>query len=373
MPVAAELTTRAAVLHEVGAPLAIEEVAVEAPHSDEVLIRIQASGVCHSDLSVVRGEFKTPLPAVLGHEGAGVVESVGTGVTNVVPGDHVLILFRAACRNCQMCAVGRPALCAQGARLRQDGTLVDGTTRLRLGHEPVYHFSGASTFAQLAVVPAVAVVPVPKQLPLSRLALIGCAVMTGVGAVFNAAELKPGTAAVVIGCGGVGLSAVQACAIAGAATIIAADLSEPRLQRARELGATHTVCVPEHDLVDEARILTDGVGVDYAFETAGTVGTLELAMAVIRPGGTAVAVGVPALGKQIAFDVAPFVVGEKVLKGCLYGSANFQRDIPHLLALYESGRLDLDAMVGREVRLDEVNEALNGLEHEALARTIIRM
>jgi S-(hydroxymethyl)glutathione dehydrogenase/alcohol dehydrogenase len=196
--------------------------------------------------------------------------------------------------------------------------------------------------------------------------------MTGVGAVFNAARLTPGSVAVVIGCGGVGLSAIQGCVLAGAAAVVAVDLNERRLDLARQLGATHAVCAPQ-DLQAAVHEITGGRGVDYAFETAGTTKTLEQAMAVLRPGGTAVAVGVPPLGKQIAFEAAPFIVTEKVLVGCLYGSSNFQRDIPLLLDLYESGRLDLDSMVGQEVGLEHVNEALAGLEHEALGRTVIRM
>jgi Zn-dependent alcohol dehydrogenase len=364
---------RAAVLREPGTDLTIEQVTIEEPGADEVLLRIAAAGVCHSDLSVVRGEFATPLPAVLGHEGAGIVESVGANVTHVAPGDHALILFRAACGSCRMCRIGRPALCDQGARLRRDGVLVDGRPRYSLAGEPVHHFSGASTFAELAVVPAAAVIAVPKKFPLSSLAVVGCAVLTGTGAALNAAQVQPGSVAVVIGCGGVGLSAVQGCSIAGAAAVVAVDLNERRLELAAELGATHTVCSPAQDARVEVEKLTEGMGADYALETAGTTRTLALALELIRPGGTAVAVGVPPLGSQLTLELPPFVVTEKVLKGCFYGTSNFARDVPLLLALYESGRLDLDAMIGREVELGDINAALDALERDALARTIIRM
>lgn len=363
----------AAVLWQTGSPLEISEIEIDEPRDDEVMVRLIASGVCHSDLSVMRGEFSTPLPAVLGHEGAGVVEAVGADVSHVSAGDHVLVVFRAACGTCRMCRIGRPALCAQGARLRQTGTLLDGSTRFQLDGERIHHFSGASTFAEVTIVPASAVVLVPRKFPLSRLALVGCAVLTGTGAALNTAQVSPGSVAVVIGCGGVGLSAIQGCAIAGAAAVVAVDLDERRLELAAELGATHTICGRDQDVAAAVMAITDDFGADYALETAGTIQTLELALAVIRPGGIAVAVGVPPLGSQISIEIPRYVVTEKQLRGCFYGTSNFAVDIPRLLALYQSGRLNLDRMVGREVALSQVNEALDALERDALARTIIRL
>jgi S-(hydroxymethyl)glutathione dehydrogenase/alcohol dehydrogenase len=359
---------RAAVLREPGEPLTIERLQLAAPGPEEVLVRIEASGVCHSDLSLAKGNLSGPLPIVLGHEGAGVVEEIGPGVTGVEVGDHVVLLFRAACGKCRMCEIGRPALCPQGARLRKEGTMVDGTTRLSRDGETVYHYSGASSFAERAVVPLSAVVRVPSELPLVELSVVGCAVMTGVGAVFNAAGLEPGSHAMVIGCGGVGISAVQGAAIAGASTILAVDLNPDRLELARKLGATHTVVASEADPVEVATELE----IDYAFDTAGAIATMRTAVASIRPGGTAVAIGVPPLSQMLEVDAAALVVTEKTLRGCFYGSSEFRRDVPLLLDLYRSGRLDLNSMVGEEVGLDDVNGALRGLETDALARTVIR-
>lgn len=364
---------RAAVLHEQGAPLALEQVEVEPPREGEVLVRLRAAGVCHSDLSVARGAFPAALPCVLGHEGAGVVEEVGPGVRDVAPGDHVVMLYRAACGRCRYCVSGRPSLCPQGAELRRSGMLVDGSARYRIGNRTIHHFCAASTFAEYAVVPERGVMAVARDVPFEVLAVVGCAVMTGVGAVFNAAAVAPGESVAVIGCGGVGLSAVQGAAIAGATEIVAIDRQPEALELARALGATRTVRVPDEDALAAAREAGGGDGVDHALETAGSAPTIRLALDLLRPGGRAVAVGIPPHGVELSYDAAPFVVSEKTLRGCMYGSCNFRIDLPRVLSLYAAGRLRLDALVGRELTLDEVDEALVGLEQGGVARTVIRL
>jgi Zn-dependent alcohol dehydrogenase len=364
--------TRAAVLYEGGQPLVVEELELEEPRAGEVLVRVVAAGVCHSDLSIARGRLNTPLPAVLGHEGAGVVEAVGPGVANVEVGDHVAFLYRAACGDCAYCYQGLPALCAQGVRLRVDGTLVDGTTRFTTRDgRPVHHFSGVSAFAERTVLPATAVAAVPKALSLETLAIVGCAVMTGAGAVLNAARMRAGAQAVVFGCGGVGLSAIQGAQIAGASRLIAVDIAADKLELARELGATHVIDASREEVVERVRELTGGLGADYGFETAGLVATLEQAVESVRAGGMVVAVGIPSATATIELPLAPFVGGEKTLRGSMYGTCNFAVDLPMLVDLYRGGRLRLDELVGRRMGLDEVNAALDGLEGGDVARTVL--
>ena len=365
--------TRAAILREPGQPLVVEEVELEEPRAGEVLVRVVAAGVCHSDLSIARGRLNTPLPAVLGHEGAGVVEAVGPGVTNVEVGDHVAFLYRAACGDCAYCHRGLPALCAQGVRLRVEGTLVDGGTRFRdADGNPVHHFSGVSAFSERTILPASAVAAVPMALPLETLAIVGCAVMTGAGAVLNAARMPAGAQAVVYGCGGVGLSAIQGARIAGASRLIAVDVAADKLELAREMGATHVVDASREEVVERVRELT-APGADYGFETAGLVVTLEQAVDSVRPGGMVVAVGIPSATATIEIPLAPFVGGEKTLRGSMYGTCNFAVDLPMLVDLYEGGRLMLDELVGRTMSLDEVNTALDGLEGGDVARTVLVM
>jgi S-(hydroxymethyl)glutathione dehydrogenase/alcohol dehydrogenase len=364
--------TRAAVMYEGGKPLVVEELQLEEPRAGEVLVRVAAAGVCHSDLSIARGRLNTPVPAVLGHEGAGVVEAVGPGVTNVAVGDHVAFLYRAACGECAHCHRGTPALCAQGVRLRVEGTLVDGTTRFKTADgTPVHHFSGVSAFAEQTILPATAVARVSKDLSLETLAIVGCAVMTGAGAVLNAAKMPAGAQAVVFGCGGVGLSAIQGARIAGASRLIAVDIAADKLELAREMGATHTIDGSREEVVERVRELTGGQGADYGFETAGIVATLEQAIDSVRAGGMVVAVGIPSATASIEIPLAPFVGGEKTLRGSMYGTCNFAIDLPMLVDLYRGGSLMLDELVGRSMGLDEVNAALDGLEAGDVARTVL--
>jgi Zn-dependent alcohol dehydrogenase len=336
------MKAQAAVLFEVGKGLEICELDVAAPRAGEVLVRMAAGGVCHSDLHVMTGHLGAPLPAVLGHEGSGVVADVGPGVTSVKAGDHVLPLWRLSCGDCEHCTGGRPALCAAGTQVRMTGRLMDGTTRFSLGGREVKHFAGVSSFSQYSVVPERAVLKIPDDLPLDRAALVGCAVITGVGAVVNCARVKPGSSVAVFGTGGVGLNVVQGAALAGAERIIAVDLLDRKLDFARRFGATHTVNAKAGDPVAQIRELTGGRGVDYAFEVIGLPATMRQAFDVLSKRGMAVVVGVSPFTAEVSVPVMSLVYEERVLTGSVYGSSRPRLDIPRLIDLYRAGRLKLD-------------------------------
>ena len=276
------MKTRAALLREVGQPLVIEEVELAEPQAGEVLVRIVAAGVCHSDLHYMKGEWPIPKPAVLGHEGAGIVERVGPGVTRVKPGDHCVLIFRPNCGYCDYCTIGRPTLCT--GRISAPGTMYDGTTRLSSGGQPVYHLARVACFAEHAVLPEEQLLPIPKAIPLDRAALVGCAVMTGVGAATNTVSVEPGSAVVVIGCGGVGLNVVQGARMLNAAQIIAVDLLDNKLEYALDFGATHTINAREEDAVARVKEIT-GHGADYAFDAIGSARTVQQAFEMVKIGG----------------------------------------------------------------------------------------
>ena len=337
-----------------------------------MLVKMAAAGVCHSDLHVVKGDLAAPLPGILGHEGAGVVLEVGGGVTNVAPGDHVIPLWRASCGTCYYCSRGRPALCDLGTKIRLTGRMLDGTSRFSRNGEEIFHFNGVSSFAEMSVLPAAGVIPIPKDVPLEQAALIGCAVLTGVGAVLNTARIEPGSSVVVIGAGGVGLNVIQGAAIAGAERVIAVDLLDHKLELARQFGATHTINGAREDVLEKVKALTQGRGADYAFEVIGLPRTVAQAVAVIRRGGTAVAIGIPAVTAEFTLPALPLVTQEKVLKGSLYGSCDFHRDIPLILGLYSAGKLKLDELITKTYTLDEINVAFAALERGDGARGVIK-
>jgi S-(hydroxymethyl)glutathione dehydrogenase / alcohol dehydrogenase len=366
------MKARAAVLFEVGKRLTIEDVEVEQPHAGEVLIRMAAGGVCHSDLHAMTGHLVAALPAVLGHEGAGVVADVGPGVTSVKPGDHVIPLWRLSCGHCEYCSDGRPALCNAGMQVRMSGRLLDGTTRFRLGGQEIKHFAGVSTFSEYSVVPEGAVLKIPDDLPLDRAALLGCAVITGVGAVINCAKVRPGSSVVVFGTGGVGLNAVQGARLAGAEKIIAVDLVDRKLEFARQFGATHTVNAAAGDPVAQVRALTGGRGVDYAFEVIGLPKTMRQAYDCLAKRGTAVVVGVAPMTMEVAVPVMSLVYEERVLTGSVYGSSRPRLDIPRLIDLYRSGKLLLDELLTRTYPFEQINEAYAALERGEVARSVVR-
>jgi len=360
---------KAAVYYEGGKPLSVEDVELLAPQSRELTVRIAAAGVCHSDLHFIDGLVPHPAPAVLGHEGAGVVEAVGEGVTYVQPGDHVILSFMPACGQCAYCIAGRPNLCIAGGRAAARGTLLDGTTRLRKNGEAVYHMTCTACFAERAVVPEASVVKIREDMPLDRAALIGCGVMTGVGAAINTAKVAPGSTVVVIGCGGVGLNVVQGAALAGAAKIIAVDVIDRKLELAQQFGATHVVNSAKDDPVTAVRGLSPG-GADYAFEVIGRPDTIGQAYDAVRRGGMAVVVGLAPPGAEVSIP-ADSLLGEKVLTGSSYGGARFRLDMPKLVELYLAGKLKLDELISRTYPLEGINDAFEAMRQGQVARSII--
>jgi S-(hydroxymethyl)glutathione dehydrogenase/alcohol dehydrogenase len=361
---------KAAILHEPGSPFVIEDLVLEDPRPGEVLVRLAASGVCHSDWHVVTGATRHPLPVVLGHEGAGVVEAVGEGVTRVQPGDHVILNWAPDCGACFYCVRGQPNLCETFLRPIWAGTLLDGTTRLRIDGEPVYHFAGLATFAERTVVLQEACVPIRKDVPLTVAALVGCAVTTGVGAAMNTVQVRPGDSVVVYGCGGTGLNILQGAALCGAETIIAVDRVPAKMELAHAFGATHTLMAGD-DTVQHVRDLTDGRGADYVFEAIGIPAVQEEALRAVRPGGTLVLVGLAPMGTSTNFPSALLTRQEKRVVGSYYGTANTRRDFPMILDLYVAGKLKLDELISREYTLDEINEAYEAMLSGEVARGVI--
>ncbi len=365
------MKAKAAVLHGVGQKLDVREVEVASPQPGEVLVRMAAGGVCHSDLHVMTGHLTASLPAILGHEGSGVVADVAPGVTSLKPGDHVLPLWRLSCGECEYCANGRPALCAAGMQIRMTGRLADGTSRFSLDGKEIKHFAGVSTFSEYSVIPERAVLKIPNDIPLEKAALLGCAVITGVGAVINCARVKPGSTVAVFGTGGVGLNVVQGAAIAGAEKIIAVDLLDNKLEFARKFGATHAVNASTGEPVERIRALTGGRGVDYAFEVVGLPKTVRQAYDSLAKRGMAIAVGVSPTTSEVSVPLLPLVFEERVLTGSIYGSAVPKVDIPRLIDLYRAGKLKLDELLTRSYPLTQINAAYEALERGEVARSVV--
>ena len=329
---------KAVIARTLGQAVTVEEIEVEPPRHGEVTVRLAACGVCHSDLSATNGTIGYPLPLILGHEGAGIVSDVGEGVRGLQPGDHVITSFVSMCGHCAFCQSGKPQLCVQA--LQALYTLPDGTVRTHDSKgEPLNVFCGCGVMAELATLHADNLVKIDRQMPLDRAALIGCGVMTGVGAAVNTARVEAGSVAVVFGCGGVGLNAIQGCAIAGAAMIVAVDNSEVKLELATEFGATHTFNITGQESVGKALYKLTGGGADYAFDCVGSAKVSEQAWGVLRRGGTAVIVGVAGPKDQISLNAQQAALSEKTLTGSCYGSARPQQDFPRLIGLYRGGRL----------------------------------
>jgi S-(hydroxymethyl)glutathione dehydrogenase/alcohol dehydrogenase len=364
---------RAAVLHAAGEPMHLEEVRLAEPQAGEILVRVQAAGVCHSDLHYMTGDLSCRLPAILGHEGSGIVEQVGPGVTDLQAGDAVVLMWRPRCGRCEYCLAGRPALCAAIKVPVATGGLLDGTSRLSLADgRPVHHFLGVSCFAEYCVVAQDSVVKIPPQTPPRIAALAGCAVVTGVGAVLNVmgTGAAPGTGVLVIGAGGVGLSVIMGAALAGAYPIIAADLSPDRLELARSLGATHAVSAGAEDLGEAVREIIPA-GVAWAFEAVGKPETLVAGVRSLRPTGTLVAIGLARAGQTVPLPINELVQRDIRVIGSLYGSANTVLQIPQLLELYQAGRLPLDRLLGAEYKLEEINAAYEQLPSQSVGRGLI--
>lgn len=361
---------KAVVARQRGAPVVVEQIDIEAPRHGEVTIRLAACGVCHSDLSATNGTIPYPLPLVLGHEGAGVVVAVGDGVTRYAIGDHVVSSFVSMCGRCHYCQTGRPQLCVQS--LQALYTLPDGTVRTHdAAGQPLNVFCGCGVMAEFATLHSDNVVKIDKEMPLDRAALIACGVMTGVGAAVNTARVQAGSVCVVFGCGGVGLNAIQGCAIAGAGMIVAVDTSGLKLDLAKKFGATHTFNVSGQENVGKALYKLTGGGADYAFDCVGMGKISEQAWGVLRRGGTAVIVGIAGPADQITLNAQQAAVSEKTLTGSYYGSARPSLDFPRLIGLYRSGRLKLDELITRTYSIDQAPQAFADLTEGREGRGVI--
>ena len=348
------MRSRAALFHRTGTPLEVTEIDVEEPGAGDVLVRMVAVGLCGSDLHVVRGEWPRPTPMVLGHEGAGIVEAVGAEVENVAPGDHVVLSWAPACGTCGPCRRGRPGACLRLREAFGKGTLVDGTTRLSRAGEPIYRMTAVGALSEYVLLPAYATLAIPADFRLDQAALLGCAALTGIGAVRNAVNVAPGSSVLVFGAGGVGQFIVQGARIARADPIVVVDPIESRADKAIELGATHAVAP---DVLEEVLPALLGEGADYAFEAVGRADSEAAALRWTRAGGTVVLVGMPPVGTQLQVDPFDFAAREKTLTGSIYGSEDPARALPAMLDLVRSGELRLSPLVGPTFGLDEVNEA----------------
>lgn len=374
------ITTRAAVLREMGLPapyaqsrpLSLETLQLAAPAAGELLIRVRAAGLCHSDLSVIDGSRPRVMPMVLGHEATGVVEACGPGVTAFAPGDHVVFSFVPVCGHCDPCASGRAALCEPGAAANVAGSLLGGTRPFSTAEGAALHqHLGVSGFAERTVVSQYSAVKLPKDLPFEIAALFGCAVMTGVGAVVNTAQLRAGQSIAIFGLGGVGLAALLGAVAAGAEPVVAIDISREKLALAAELGATHTIQAgPEVDVAAAVKAAVAG-GVEFAVETVGHEAVLATAYAATRRGGTTLTVGLPHPSRLLSLSAVSLVTEERTLKGSYMGSCVPSRDLPRFVALHRSGRLPVQRLLTHRLRLDEINEGFDRLARGEAVRQVI--
>lgn len=369
---------RAAVLHEIGSsapfaqsqPLKIEELDLDPPGPGEVLVRIKAAGLCHSDLSVINGVRPRPVPMALGHEAAGEVVQLGEGVTDLKPGDQVVLVFVPSCGHCMPCAEGRPALCEPGAEANAKGTLLSGARRIHQHSHDVNHHVGVSAFADHAVVSRNSCVKIDADIDPAEAALFGCAVLTGVGAVINTARVQAGTTVAVLGLGGVGLCAMLGAIAAGARQVIAIDLHDSKLEIARSLGASATVNARDPDAIDKVKALSKG-GVDYAFEMAGSVQAMEAAYRMTRRGGMTVTAGLPPPGHNWPLQQVSLVAEERTVKGSYIGSCVPSRDIPRYIGLYQAGKLPINRLMGERMPLSDINRGFDRLDAGESLRDLI--
>lgn len=372
------MKTNAAILRRSGAPppysqsrpLSIEQVDLSSPGPTEVLVRVAAAGLCHSDLSVINGDRPRPLPMVLGHEAAGIVVELGAQVEDLAIGDHVVMVFMPSCGHCARCAEGRPALCEPGAAANAKGELLHGGTRIRAQSETLHHHLGCSAFAGHAVVSRRSLVKIGKELPLTHAALFGCAVLTGVGAVVNTAKVQAGQSVAVVGLGGVGLSSVLGATTAGASQVIAVDLSTRKLDLARELGATAVLDGADPDVAGQVRKLTSG-GADFVFEMAGSVKALENAVRMTRRGGTTVTAGLPPPDAVLPVNIVSLVSEERTLRGSYIGTCVPVRDVPRYIALFQHGRLPVDRLMSGTLKLEDINRGFDQLREGTAVRQIV--
>lgn len=363
---------KASVLSAIGQPMELLDLDLESPRAGEVKVKMGASGVCHSDLSVQNGTIMIPTPAVLGHEGAGVVTEVGEGVTNLAPGDHVVLSFVPQCGECFFCTRNQGQLCEQANTALMSGGLLDGTTRFSHNGNPIFQMSACGTFSAETIVPAIGAVKIDPKMPLKQASLIGCGVLTGVGAAINTATIREGDTVAVVGAGGVGLNVIQGAKLAGADRIIAVDMVPGKLELAQKFGAIETVNAGEGDPVSQVMALTQQRGADVSFEVIGLKATIDQVINMTRRGGQAVLVGVPKMDVMIELPAfLGVVLQEKSIKGCWYGSSNVHTDIPKLVQLYQDGKLMLDELISREIDNGQVNEAFEAMEKGEVARSVI--
>lgn len=368
------MKVRAAVLDAVDAPMRLADIDLAPPQQGEVLVRLHASGVCHSDVSTANGTIGSKLPAVLGHEGAGVVEEVGAGVTHVAPGDHVVLSWNPHCDACEECLRGLPHLCTAAWSAMFAGGLLDGTTRLHEGERELYHYSMVSSFAERAVAPAASCIKIAPAIPLDVAALVGCAVTTGIGAIWNTAAVRPGERVAVFGCGGVGLSAVLGAVAVGAAPIIAVDRRADKLEAALRLGATDAVqWQASAEETAEAVAHAAGGGVDYAVDAVGRPEVLQAAFLATRARGAAIAIGIPRQDAVLTLPAVTIPRMERRLLGSIYGSARPERDFPLILDLFMRGRLPLDRLISHRLPLDAIQDAFDLVSSGAAVRAIIEL
>ena len=362
------MNAKAAVLYEVKKPVVVEDVDVLEPGPHEVLVRWVANGVCHSDLHVITGDYPHPLPVVLGHEAAGIVEKIGAGVETVQPGDHVCSSYIPSCGKCWYCIGGQPTMCA--LRDKPRWFMHDGTSRLRKNAQSLHHFLQVAGYATHAVLPEQSVIPIRKDAPLDVACLVSCGVLAGAGPVFNRAKVPPGASVAVWGCGGVGLNTIQAAKMVGAGKIIAVDVMRQKLQWAEEFGATHVVDASKDDPVARVQALSGTGGVDYAFEIVGTQKTIEQALLATHRGGTCVVVGVSPAGTKISIDPGLFLQ-QRVLTGSSFGGGRQRTDVPMLIDLYMDGKYRLNEMITRRVPLSELNEAFDSMLAGEVKRSVV--
>ena len=363
-------TTSAQRPFSVSKPLSIEEVELDPPKRGEVLIKVKAVGLCHSDLVAITGERAKPMPIVIGHEAAGIVEEIGQDVQGFAVGDHVVPSYVASCGRCEMCSVGRPALCEPATIANANAVLKDGTTRLRQGSTRIHHHSGVAGFAEYSVIPEEALVKIDKSVPFEHAALFGCGVVTGVGSVINTARAKPGQFIAVVGLGGVGLSAVLAALAIGSGKVLALDLSEEKLAFARELGVHHALNAGDADVQAQISALTGG-GVHIAIETAGSNRALQMAYDITRRGGTTVTAGMPGPEAEITLSHLKIAAEERSIKGSYMGSCVAKRDIPRYLNMFQNGSLPVDKLMSRLIGFDDLNTAMDRLADAKTVREVL--
>lgn len=361
---------KAAVLTAPKQPFTIEELDLDTPQQGEVLVRLAASGVCHSDYHLVTGDTQHPLPVIAGHEGAGIVEAIGPGVTRVKVGDPVCLNWAPDCGECFYCQHGQPNLCDTFTGPIWAGTMLDGTCRLHQGSNDIYLYCGLGTFAEYTIVAQQSCIPIRTDVPLKAAALIGCSVATGVGAALYTSPVRPGESVVVLGCGGIGLNIIQGAALCGARTIIAVDTTPAKMELSRQFGATHTLISDQHTL-EHIRELTGRRGADHVFEAVGLPKLQEVALEAARPGGNLVLVGLAPMGTGTNLPGAVLTRQEKTVKGSYYGSVQARRDFPMLLDLYMAGKLKLDELISREYDLSEINDAFASMLTGEVARGVI--